>query len=96
MTDQDLFGLLTPEDRREVAAPCFQDGRFDAAGDLDCKGYERWAHPDCRKELLCELMAALLLTPRYSGQAVDEAAVLFGVDPWVIRFNQAIDQCYKR
>ena len=92
-----VFERLDVEDRYEVASTCFREGRFDAGGEILCRHPRGYGEPECEKEFLCELMAAIILMPseRFgptSCRSDGELAAMLQVEPWVVRFRRAIDE----
>ena len=80
---------LSDSDIRKVASSCFRASHFDDEGEVLCQHEVAWG--DCRKEYLCDQMAALILVPRVPcGPELFQAAI-HGVEPWVIRFRKAME-----
>ena len=99
-TPREVYDLLSPEDRLEVASTDFSEGIFNSAGEIICCGEEHSpaflrSHPfaSCALlEYLCEVFAATLLVPDApDGSRTDtEWAELYGVEEWAIRFRRAL------
>lgn len=95
-----VFGHLSEADRSEVMSDCFKDGQFDGCGDLVCRHGRRppssWNRRDydtCVEEYMCEVVAAFLLMPRGVNLVgkVEELALLFDCEPWVVRFRRVLE-----
>ena len=71
-----LFGQLSIEDRADINSACWRKGAFQTTGAIDCtciKSAGMRLSSDCQEEILCDLLACLLLVP--PGYCVDESIV---------------------
>ncbi len=95
MTDAEIFEALSPEDRDEVASPCFSNGRFRLSGELSCcHGTYKIGLPVCLEELMCEMLAAEITMPSnfflrdyWMGHDVKTLAAIYQIEEWAVRFQ---------
>ena len=92
LSKADIEGLSLPE--------CFRQGRFDGDGEIECiggraHGFLKDRDDHCRIEFLCDMMAALILMPSRRFALVSHLtdirlAILFDVEPTLVRFRRAL------
>lgn len=97
-----IFSRLSPADRQEIQAICFQNANFDKFGELECLCVPSLPKGRCLKEYQCEEFAACLLMPREPFLAavitlveddcdpeplVQILAHLYAVEEWAVRYR---------
>ena len=92
-----LYGQLPERVRDRVYSNCWLAGKFDVYGQLDCRCRQSF---QCKEELRCEILAALLLIPPgnpvygrdESLEVTQELAQAYQVDVDTLVFRQVLEQ----
>lgn len=94
MSDREVWDILSDEDNKELAVPCW--GNFDSDGELECL-----CHGNCQEEYLCEIIATVILAAdfdtrlwdaiqQYGPQTLRRLAEFYQMLEWSVRFRYAL------